>query len=813
MVYFPTKSIGRKVFISFFVLLALGIIAFLYSYLGVVSLSNTLSNAPASTQKLTLINQTLVKIYESETNAKLYAASGDDSFLKSYVEQNNDIDSNLQVLRNISIDADQQILLGNILIIEKQKGKVVGDIISLNQKKSKGADYKSIFKSKSDSSKDEMKHKIYSTIGSNPPKEQVVTRKRTFFQRLKALFKDDETPVVTTNLGMQKRVDSVTVQQIKKDNSLVNMRSKLASIQKQDNINANLFKQQEVDLLKKDKLLTDRMLYHITMMSKQEIKINNQQLAQFDSAARSYMRKLILLGVSAFFVVVFFLILIFRDIRLSARMQKQLEESNERIQDLLKVKERFLANMSHEIRTPLSAIMGFSDFLLNKKTYSEEEIMAINSSAKHLHSIVNEILDYSKVESNAVELEFTHFSLEAFLNEIITEMSIKAKEKGVGLVLNLGGIPQKVNLDRLRLKQVMLNLISNAVKFTDNGEVVVNAYVQDEKLKLDVVDTGIGIPASAQEKIFEEFTQADGSVARKFGGTGLGLSISRKLVILMGGNLMLKSEEGVGSCFTVEFPLEKIHSDEVDSHKQTAASQPISSKVLFIDDDSYVRLLVGKIFTANGINFDIAESGVKGVEMCRKGIYELVVTDLHMPGMSGIEVVKAIKENNTSAKVLFLSADVSSSMTNEMMAIGANGILQKPFTEVEILTAISNIMQVPRVDARDDKRPLCDLSKVTAFIGDDKAELKQIVDAFVLSADESVDFIASNNRIGNEVAVADKAHKLLTGFRQFEITKGVECLREIEKCRHGRLLSEVQSEIEELLLLWKDVKAYLSEVV
>ena len=809
MVSFPTQSIRRKVFISFFVLMVFGIVAFFYSYLGVVRLSNTLRDAPASAQKLIIINQTLVKIYESETDAKLYAASGDDSFLKSYVEQNSYIDSSLQVLRNISIDAEQQVLLGNILIIQRQKSKVINDIIALKHKKTNKGDYKSIFRSKSDSSEVELKHRIYSTLGSNAPSEPVVVRKRTFFQRLKALFKEDETPIIMSHLGAQKKVDSITVKQKKTDNSIVQLQSKLAMLQERDKINEKLFKQQEIALLKKDKLLTDRMLCHITMMSKEEIRINREQLAKFESTTNSYMHKLILMGFSAFFVIVVFLILIFRDIRLSSRMQKQLEESNEKIQELLKVKERFLANMSHEIRTPLSAIMGFSDFLLSKKTYSEEEIMAINSSAKHLHSIVNEILDYSKVESNAVELEFSQFPLEAFFNEIITEMSIKAKEKGISLVLNLGVVPSMVKLDRLRLKQVMLNLISNAIKFTEQGEVVVNVYVQEEELRIDVVDTGIGIPMSAQEKIFEEFTQADGSVARKFGGTGLGLSISRKLVVLMGGNLLLKSEEGVGSTFIVEFPLANILSEGASMLSQDISSQPISSRVLFIDDDSYVRLLVSKIFAANGISFDIADNGAKGVEMCRKGVYGLVVTDLHMPGMSGIEAVKAIKEYNPLAKVLFLSADVSASMTNEMMAIGANGILQKPFTEGEILTAISNIMQVPRVDVREDRRPLCNISKVTAFIGNDRAELKQIIDAFVLSAEESIAFIASNNRIGNEVPVADRAHKLLTGFRQFEITRGVEYLREIEKCRHGRLLSEVQREIEELQKLWVDVKKYL----
>lgn len=793
--------------------MGLGIIGFLYSYLGIVSLSDTLSNAPESTQKLTLINQTLVKIYESEANAKLYAASGDESFLHSYAMQNVCIDSSLHVLQMISIDAEQQSQLGNILIIQKQKEKVINDIISLNRDKKRKGDYKSVFKTKNDSTEVEYQHKLYSSAGSEPARPSVVHKKRTFFQRLRALFKEDEVPVMTNNIALHKKVDSITLRETIKDSKLVRLRSKIESMQHYDNAKEKLFQQQEVELLKKDKLLTDRMLFHITMMSKQEYRINTTQAAKYEDAARSYMHKLVLLGLSGVVVIIIFLVLIFRDIRQSTRMQKQLEESNEQIQELIKVKERFLANMSHEIRTPLSAIMGFSDFLLRKKAYSEEEIMAINSSAKHLHSIVNEILDYSKVESNAVEFENSVFGLQEFLQEIVSEMGIKAKEKGVGLLLSLGSLPTRVKLDRHRLKQVMLNLVSNAIKFTDRGEVVVKAYTEDGKLRIDVVDTGIGIPESAQEKIFEEFTQADGSVARKFGGTGLGLSISRKLVVLMSGNLLLKSGVGVGSTFIVELPLQKIASGEPEPAAPSPELPHISGKVLFIDDDSYVRLLVGKIFAANGIDYDAAEDGTSGVEMCRKGIYNLVVTDLHMPGMSGIEVVKAIKQNNPTAKVLFLSADVSETMQTEMKAIGANGILQKPFTEAEILTAISNIMQVSSASVRGGGRPLCNLSKVTAFIGDDRNELRQIVDAFIQSADESIAFIASNNRVGNEVAVADKAHKLLTGFRQFDIGQGVEYLREIEKCRHGKMLADVQHEIAELQVLWVDVRKFLTETV
>lgn len=813
MVYLPAKSIGRKVFLSFFVLLILSIAAFFYSYLGVVNLSDTLSNAPASTQKLTLINHTLVKIYESETNAKLYAASADNSFLRDYVEQNAVIDSNLQVLRNISFDAEQQLQLGNILIIQNQKSKVINDIIQLNRQKSKRADFRTVFKTKSDSSDLELKHKIYSSVGSSEPVEQPLVKKRTFFQRLKALFKDDETPVTTAKLGVQRKIDSVTVKQTKKDNSIVQLKSKIANMQAANEINERLFRKQEVELLKRDKLLTDRMLYHITMMSKQEMKLNNQQIDKFNGATNRYMQKLILLGFSSLLVIIFFLVLIFRDIRLTVQMQRKVEESNEKIQELLKVKERFLANMSHEIRTPLSAIIGFSDFLLRKKSYSEEEVGAINSSAKHLHAIVNEILDYSKVESNIVELEYTSFSLEKFLQEISSEMVIKAKEKGIGLNVNLGALPPAVRLDRLRLKQVMLNLISNAIKFTSEGEVVVNAYQHENTLRIEVVDTGIGIPESAQSKIFEEFTQADGSVARKFGGTGLGLSISRKLVMLMGGSLLLRSEEKVGSTFTVEFPYDLVCSALADNDEKATFTQPIASKLLFIDDDSYVRLLVAKILTANNISFDVAENGAQGVEMCRKGIYGLVVTDLHMPGMSGIEVVKSIKTYSTAAKVLFLSADMTKSMTDEMVAVGADGILQKPFTEVELLTAISNIMQVQRTVFQDDRRPLCDLSKVTAFIGDDKEELRQIVGAFIASADESISYIDQHRKVGNEFEVAERAHKLLTGFRQFEVTKGVEYLREIEKCRSGRLLSDVAREVDALVELWKELKGYLSRAI
>lgn len=810
MVKIPFKSIRQKVFISFFVLMALGISAFFYSYLGVLNISEILGNAPASTHKLTLINQTLVKIYESESNARLYSATGDPSYLAYYEGQNQQISSNLKELRNISYNAEQQLQLVNILVLQAQKNKVITDLINLKKSKITREDYAILFKSRPDSVEIEMKQKVYSSSNASAATE-APARKRSFLERLKALFKDEKPAVsMQSNLGIQRKIDSASFKQKRKDSSISDLRKSINDMQRREVTLAKLMNDKEIELMKKDKILTDRMLFQMTKLNNEEIKINQKQLSQFDKDAEEYTNRIFFLGFSFLFIILIFLYSIFRDIKKSTQMQKQLEDSNIKIQDLLKVKERFLANMSHEIRTPLSAIIGFSDLLLKRQKYSEEDTLAINTSAKHLHAIVNEILDYSKVESNNVEFELTSFFLEGFLKEIAAEMSVKAKEKSIHLRLDISTSLRSIKLDRLRLKQVLLNLVSNAIKFTHEGEVVVSAKERNGHLLLEVADTGIGIPETALTKIFDEFTQADGSVARQFGGTGLGLSISRKLVLQMGGNISVTSTENVGSTFTVEFPIETIKGEEILPTNRPISIPKLASKVLVIDDDNFVRLLIGKILAVNSIEFDEASSGIEGIQKSQKENYALIITDLHMPGMSGIDAVKAIRKNNPSAKILFLSADMSHSMIQEMKEVGANGILQKPFSEVEILTAISNIMKV-KDSAEEPQGPLCDISKVTDFVGDSKEDLMLIVATFVASTDESIEYIIQHNRDGNEKDVADRAHKLLTGFRQFGIAKGVEYLREIEKCRNGVLLKDVQQEIAALQTLWINVKRYLEE--
>ncbi|WP_047449495.1 ATP-binding protein [Alistipes sp. ZOR0009] len=810
MVKIPFKSIRQKVFISFFVLMALGISAFFYSYLGVLNISEILGNAPASTHKLTLINQTLIKIYESESNARLYSATGDPSYLAYYENQNQQISTNLKELRNISYNAEQQLQLVNILVLQTQKNKVITDLINLKKSKITREDYAILFKSRPDSVEIEMKQKVYSSSNASAATE-APARKRTFFERLKALFKDEKPAVsMQSNLGLQRKIDSASFKQKRKDSSISDLRKSINDMQRREATLAKLMNEKEVELMKKDKILTDRMLFQMTKLNDEEIKINQKQLSQFDKDAEDYTNRIFFLGFSFLFIILIFLYSIFRDIKKSTQMQKQLEDSNIKIQDLLKVKERFLANMSHEIRTPLSAIIGFSDLLLKRQKYSEEDTLAINTSAKHLHAIVNEILDYSKVESNNVEFELTSFFLEGFLKEIAAEMSVKAKEKSIHLRLDISTSLRSIKLDRLRLKQVLLNLVSNAIKFTHEGEVVVSAKERNGHLLLEVADTGIGIPETALTKIFDEFTQADGSVARQFGGTGLGLSISRKLVQQMGGNISVTSTENVGSTFTVEFPIETIKGEEILPANSPVSIPRLASKVLFIDDDNFVRLLIGKILAANSIEFDEASSGMEGIEKSTKEDYGLIITDLHMPGMSGIDAVKAIRKNNPSAKILFLSADMSHSMVQEMKEVGANGILQKPFSEAEILTAISNIIQLKDTTMAPIE-PLCDISKVTDFVGDSKEDLMLIVATFVASADESIEYIIQHNRDGNEKDLADRAHKLLTGFRQFGIAKGVEYLREIEKCRNGVQLKDVQQEIAALQTLWINVKRYLEE--
>lgn len=366
------------------------------------------------------------------------------------------------------------------------------------------------------------------------------------------------------------------------------------------------------------------------------------------------------------------------------------------------VKSQFLANMSHEIRTPMNGIIGVADLLADTDlTKSQSELVGmINFSADNLLSIINDILDFSKMEAGKMELESINFSFKELMSNIQRSMLLQAQKKKIALMLNCTLSDDSYFYgDPVRIQQVLLNLISNAIKFTDNGgsvEIACKILSNDNrssKLRIDVSDSGIGIPKSSLSKMFQAFSQADETMNRKFGGTGLGLSISKQLVDLMNGKIGVDSEEGSGSTFWVELDLVNgIMSEGFDLKDDLATKLPSNAKILVVDDNQINQQVTLAMLNKFGcLNTKVLSNGVDAIKELKNEKYDLVLMDCQMPIMDGFETTRRIRASNfkwSNVPIVAMTANAMDEDKKICLESKMNDYISKPFKEKDLLAII-----------------------------------------------------------------------------------------------------------------------------
>ena len=374
-----------------------------------------------------------------------------------------------------------------------------------------------------------------------------------------------------------------------------------------------------------------------------------------------------------------------------------LAKAHDRAEAAARSKEEFLANMSHELRTPLTSVIGFAGLLRDADLNPEQRryLNRIEDAGQALMSTLNDVLDLSKLDAGGVELDCRAFALETVLDQTLGILEAQAGAKGLVLDKQVAAdVPAFVVGDPERLRQILLNLLGNAVKFTTHGSVTLSARcLEDGRIELSVTDTGIGVARDMIDHVFERFTQADATVTRQFGGTGLGLSITRRLAQAMGGEVGADSEPGQGSRFWCVLPLPVAEDPRLVAAEVEPDAPPAAGvRVLLADDNEANRELVGAILRAVGHQVDLAVNGVEAVAAAARGEHDLVLMDVQMPVQDGVSATRAIRRLASPAgrvPIIALSANVLAQQVEQYRACGMNDHVAKPIAPGELLRKVA----------------------------------------------------------------------------------------------------------------------------
>jgi signal transduction histidine kinase/DNA-binding NarL/FixJ family response regulator len=489
------------------------------------------------------------------------------------------------------------------------------------------------------------------------------------------------------------------------------------------------------------------------------------------------------------------LIIVFRDINTRTRLEAELRKAKQKSDENAQIKEQFMANMSHEIRTPLNAIIGFSHLL--EKTplqpQQKEQLQAIQSSSVNLLNIVNDILDFSKLEAGQLNIEKVSFHLPQVFADLQRMFSAKAVEKNIQFkLLKENGVPDYLFGDPNRLSQILINLINNAIKFTEQGTVTLTCELKHLEhdiatLVFRVRDTGIGIAADKLEGVFERFKQASSDTTRKYGGTGLGLSIVKDLVERQNGSITLKSKLGQGSEFSVQiaYPISADQKILVpESADALTKFKKNKCKVLLAEDNLLNQKLASTYLEAFGISVDLVSDGVEAIEKCRSNTYDLILMDIHMPHKDGYQATEDIRhELACQTPIVAMTANSLEGEKEKCLSKGMNDYLAKPFKETDLHEVL--IKWLPQ-DAQEGR---LDLKNFYSLTMGNKQFMREMIELFMDRNPIDLQMLKDAAAKSHYDALRETAHKMKTSVGFMGITELLEPLNTIE------LLSEKEEGI------------------
>ncbi|MFW6309668.1 MAG: ATP-binding protein, partial [Prolixibacteraceae bacterium] len=494
-----------------------------------------------------------------------------------------------------------------------------------------------------------------------------------------------------------------------------------------------------------------------------------------------------------------------------------LQQARTEAENLARAKEQFAANVSHEMRTPVNAIYGLAEQLLRRKNNEnlDEQISVLAQSSHHLNQMINDTLDFTKVQTGKLRFNAVHFSPEQVFHEIYSLQKFSALQKGISLELEVDkNLPKALIGDPLRLKQILINLLGNAIKFTKEGKVVFHAKASETQngkidLQMQVADTGIGIPKEDQQKVFEEFVQAENREGKKYRGTGLGLAIVKKLTELQNGKIDLESEPGTGTTVRLSIPYPKGNTEKIEKAETGVQEIPGFIKqlrVLVADDEEFNRFVLQSLFNKWNIQFREAKNGEEAVQLAISEDFDIVMMDVRMPKKNGIQATKEILNARPDTKIIAITATENIQEKQQCIDAGVAAFLPKPFSEEQLFAAIHSSVnkQVIKEKQKKNEPALAELKKMA---GNDYNFLKEMITLFIRTAENGLAEISAAIKKRNRQEIADAAHKIAPQCKQMRQMQLYDKIKELEKIAENE-----PADIEKMSNLFSQINDNISAI-
>jgi signal transduction histidine kinase/ActR/RegA family two-component response regulator/CHASE3 domain sensor protein len=625
-------------------------------------------------------------------------------------------------------------------------------------------------------------------------------KSRSFFGKIFGKRKTpDEKSIKIVN---EEKVRRDTIALSNEDKMAKSLESSLSFIEMEQRKKNASFLDREAKLASTNNVLIGKMF---DVLRKVENEVVNQIELSGGKARLTVSKGIRIIGIIMLVFVVLMatlLYLILTDITKSGQYRNELEKARDEAEYHGRAKQRFLSNMSHEIRTPLQSIIGYTDIIQREGQPERKHIEAIYQSSEHLLQIVNEVLDYNRITSGKFTFVNKPFDIRMLMDEVVSVMRTQAEKKALDLItdFDFNGV-QLIQGDPFRLKQILYNLMGNAIKFTDSGKITLSSFYKkngdDLHFTFSVRDTGAGIPEKDREHIFNEFEQVDTVNNSLSGGTGLGLAIIKSLIEQQGGRIYMQSKLGEGSVFTVYLAFGFVKDVQVEKAPETAA-RSVFGKIWVVDDDPLILSLFELIFQRHTIDHKVFRSPLELINEPWDETVNFVLMDMRMPEMDGIALCRALKDRigNTDVKVLAITAQVLPDEREFLLDNGFDGLIMKPFRENDILSAIQLDGASRRITFED-----LDLTALRAMTYGDEEQLRKILLRFDLDCVNDSNEIRDAINSSNVDLICLVVHRLAGRIAQIG-SKGLSNefrLCEIELRNYGALNDAVKMQINGLL--------------